>query len=575
MYSLLIPLAILVQAVPKTRSYVDNGDGTITDVVTGLMWEKYMEAMTWYNAQTFANEATTGGYTDWRLPSVKELFSLILFTGSCSGDYSIKLFIDYDYFDQPLGNTSLGEREIDAQTWSSSDYDGDTMGNTVDTVFGVNFVDGRVKAYPKVKKKYVRLVRGNEEYAVNIFTNNGDGTVSDNATGLMWAESDNGEGLDWENALAYAESSTLSGYSDWRLPTIKELNSIVDYSKSQYEAFIDETYFNITQTTDPLGGSWYAFFWSSTTLLEGPGDRANYQTFGRSLGNFSGELIDAHGAGAIRADPKSGNAEDYPKYYQGYQGDLQYVYNFVRIVRDTSESDTDLTYPIVETNISICYNDWNEIDCPASDESYYGQDGNYASVMYPASDAPTLVPTSFPTTTESPTTTASPTEEVVTNSPTSIPTSRPNSDPTAPTRSPTTAPTSLTEESAATGILEQPALYIALVVVICLLFVVCFICRARICGIKGSTTTHKAIPTPRSQAELQQKNPGSHGYQPQTDRRGYNEGRQVEGRQNFGVSEGRTNVSQTVAEHENRWQLGEPVGASTNSAAWSMEITRV
>jgi hypothetical protein len=48
----------------------------------------------------------------------------------------------------------------------------------------------------------------------------------------MWQQADSGIGLDWEDALAYAESSTLAGYDDWRLPNVKELQSIVDYTRS-------------------------------------------------------------------------------------------------------------------------------------------------------------------------------------------------------------------------------------------------------------------------------------------------------------------------------------------------------
>lgn len=76
-------------------------------------------------------------------------------------------YIDTLYFDQPLGNPELGEREIDAQTWSSTVYQGTTMGHQK-TVFGVNFIDGRIKGYPLLKKgeenrMYFRMVRGNHE----------------------------------------------------------------------------------------------------------------------------------------------------------------------------------------------------------------------------------------------------------------------------------------------------------------------------------------------------------------------------------------------------------------------------
>lgn len=97
------------------------------------------------------------------------------------------------------------------------------------TVFGVNFADGRIKGYPKAprgpggreeKRLYVRYVRGNPAYGRNEFHDNGDGTISDRAAGLSWQKADSGKPLDWEQALAYAESLTLAGHDDWRLPNL-------------------------------------------------------------------------------------------------------------------------------------------------------------------------------------------------------------------------------------------------------------------------------------------------------------------------------------------------------------------
>lgn len=147
-------------------SYTNNNDGTITDNVTGLMWEQDMGTkISFDEASVKAIESTLGNYTDWRVPTIKELYSLILFTGSVQGESALTLFIDTQYFNQPLGNTSIGEREIDAQTWSSTAYVGLTM-NGDQTVFGVNFIDGRIKGYPKynpsnsneAKTMYFRMV---------------------------------------------------------------------------------------------------------------------------------------------------------------------------------------------------------------------------------------------------------------------------------------------------------------------------------------------------------------------------------------------------------------------------------
>ena len=181
-------------------SYTDNNDGTITDNITGLIWQKDMGTkLSYYEAMEKINSITLGGFSDWRVPTIKELYSLIQFTGSVKGQKALYPFIDTKYFNQDIGDTSIGEREIDAQTWSSTQYVGKTMKND-DTVFGVNFIDGRIKGYPKynprtgkANKMYFRFVRGNKTYGKNNFIQNGDGTVSDLATGLTWQQMDSGK----------------------------------------------------------------------------------------------------------------------------------------------------------------------------------------------------------------------------------------------------------------------------------------------------------------------------------------------------------------------------------------------
>jgi hypothetical protein len=325
-------------------SYTDNGDGTVTENVTGLMWQQTMdEKMTFSEASQYTQSNTLAGYDDWRVPTIKELWSLMDYTGQSGGETAIKLYIDTNYFDQPTGDTSKGEREIDAQVWSATEYTGLTMGGS-QTVFGVNFVDGRIKGYPSYdprlhseKTMYVRLVRGNTDYGINNFADNNDGTVSDLATGLMWRAEDDGETRDWEDALYYAENSDYAGYDDWRLPNAKELQSIVDYTNSLQEngkAAISDL-FELTKITDVRGQADYGFYWTSTTHLDGrnPYASAAYVCFGEALGEMNGRVMDVHGAGALRSDPKSGDADEYPQYF-GPQGDIRYVYNFCLLVRD-------------------------------------------------------------------------------------------------------------------------------------------------------------------------------------------------------------------------------------------------
>jgi hypothetical protein len=57
---------------------IDNGNGTVTDEATGLMWQQETpKAMTYFNADTYCGDLTLGGYTDWRLPTITELQTLV------------------------------------------------------------------------------------------------------------------------------------------------------------------------------------------------------------------------------------------------------------------------------------------------------------------------------------------------------------------------------------------------------------------------------------------------------------------------------------------------------------------
>ena len=73
------------------------------------------------------------------------------------------------------------------------------------------------------------------------FTDNRDGTVTDNVTGLIWQQEDDNISRPWEEALTYCNGLTLASHGDWRLPNIKELESITD--DTVYDPAIDATYF--------------------------------------------------------------------------------------------------------------------------------------------------------------------------------------------------------------------------------------------------------------------------------------------------------------------------------------------
>ena len=177
------------------------------------------------------NDAHYGGYSDWRLPTPKELDSII--------KYSIP-------YPGPMIDTGYFPDTISSFYWSSTTYANDTH-YAWGVYFDLAFDD---YGYKNISL-YVRAVRGGQTQSA--YVDNSNGTVTDTSTGLTWQKASS-SGNTWEQALAYCESLNLGGHTDWRLPTIKELRSLVDYS--QYGPAINTMYFPDTVSS---------FYWSSTT----------------------------------------------------------------------------------------------------------------------------------------------------------------------------------------------------------------------------------------------------------------------------------------------------------------------
>jgi Protein of unknown function (DUF1566) len=316
-------------------SYTDNGDGTVTDNVTGLIWQQTPDSghYSWTEAHTYCESLALGGIDDWRMPSLKELFSISDFSAGWP-------YLDMTYFDLTT-NESISK---DEQYWADNYYVGKTSEGQYDAAFGVNHATGHIKAYPALvtgqMAKRVRCVSG-ETYGINEFVDNSDGTISDEATGLMWSQADSGEAMDWEAALAYAEEMNAVnylGYSDWRLPNVKELQSIVDYNyapdaqDAAYNGPALDPMFSVSEITNEIGAADYPYYWTSTSSrFQSGGDfyYAWYVAAGRAV---DGEGNDSHGAGAVRFDTK----------YEGGQageGGERY-YNYVRLVRGGDVTET-------------------------------------------------------------------------------------------------------------------------------------------------------------------------------------------------------------------------------------------
>jgi hypothetical protein len=355
-------------------SYTLSADGlTVRDNVTGLTWQRSpdtdgdgaltrQDKLTLTQAQALPaklNAARFGGFDDWRLPSIKESYSLFDARGTDPSGYSgtdtsgLTPFIDTKFFKFAYGDTRTGERVIDSQYASSTKYVGKGA-RGFDKLFGVNFADGRIKGYDlqmpgggQQKKFFVLCVRGNPSYGKNDFNDNGDGTITDRATGLIWSKADSAKGMNWQDALAWVQKKNTErflGHDDWRLPSVKELQSLVDYSRSpdtSCSPAIDPVFTSTAITNEARQEDW-PFYWSSTThASQRGGGSAMYVAFGRASGWMrppgmtTGELrlVDVHGAGAQRSDPKAGDPKMFP-HGHGPQGDVVRINNFVRLVRD-------------------------------------------------------------------------------------------------------------------------------------------------------------------------------------------------------------------------------------------------
>lgn len=220
-----------------------NGDGTATDTVTGLMWQILDGGeMTFENAITFCDTLTLGGYTGWRLPDAHEAFSILnLQRANPALDPSVFVSTSAEYWwtsDRQLNDTN--------KIWVTNSGGGIGNHQKSETISA-----GGVKQF------HVRAVRDISAPSLISahFIDNGDGTITDQLTDLIWEQLPYADTLTWEQALVFADSLNLSGHSDWRLPNIKELQSLSDVSRMN--PCINTNYFNISGQKK---------YWSSTTL---------------------------------------------------------------------------------------------------------------------------------------------------------------------------------------------------------------------------------------------------------------------------------------------------------------------
>jgi hypothetical protein len=262
---------------------VDLATSTVTDDVTGLVWQRCSAGQrgdscttgsaspyNWYEAAgvfhaTFnpssinlCGSLRLGGWSDWRLPS----------------DWELVTIVNYGRFG-PAIDPAFFPGTSAANYWSSATY-----ATIAADAWYVMFNGGAASYDAKSTGYRVRCVRGS---SVRSLLDNADGTVTAVDTGLVWQKCSAGTDpasacsgtsskMSWTSALDYCRGLSLAGHTDWRLPNAKELYSLKDPTRAH--PAIDPAFPN-TDTGD---------YWSSTTFETIPADAWSVEFYSGGLG---------------------------------------------------------------------------------------------------------------------------------------------------------------------------------------------------------------------------------------------------------------------------------------------------
>jgi hypothetical protein len=200
-------------------SYTNLSASVVKDNVTGLLWQRVDGGeMTFDAAKKYADTVTINGEKGWRLPTLLEALSIVSMDRNNPA-------LDTAYFANTKAEywwTSQEQPSNTTRVWVTNSGGG--MGPHLKT---------ETISAGGTKKYHARLVKTvSAAQSVEHFTDNGDGTITDNVTGLMWQKTPSRDSVPWETALTRAEESVLGGHDDWRLPNLKELGSLVDITRN-------------------------------------------------------------------------------------------------------------------------------------------------------------------------------------------------------------------------------------------------------------------------------------------------------------------------------------------------------
>lgn len=221
-------------SLPHPAQYDTSQAGVAIDAVTGLMWSREAspidEELSFEGAVNYCADSETGGYCDWRLPTRIELVSLVDFTRELPA-IDRGVFSDFpDPDEQRMGWSFFSSSATATHEWRVMFHDGGSVAvQREGALAGARARCVRVQVEsPPPDSRY--LIEGEAP----------DDVVTDRGTGLAWQRSPSPQTLSFSEAQDYCNDLALGG-GVWRLPSMKELQTIVDESRPS-PAFDPETF---------------------------------------------------------------------------------------------------------------------------------------------------------------------------------------------------------------------------------------------------------------------------------------------------------------------------------------------
>lgn len=293
----------MAQTKTKVR-FVDNGDGTVTDTRKNLMWTKddsWVEKghlLSWWQSREYLqekNEQQFAGYSDWRIPNAHEAKELFNAEFSNTDMEGVELHID-PVFTAGCGYTTWTTETRGAKAAMGYDFRADYEFWLAKENIG----------FPSAVRLVRTVVPEGKMSQEERFLDNGNGTITDLEMELMWKKDDSFLDLDkwvsWDEAKTWIKEMNkdeFAGYTDWRMPTRKEAQSIHDANCAVTDTYGDTIF--IPKIFSPGAGQ---TTWTKTLHKTDPSVAIRFNYFSGDF-KFHKKGLRSHGVRPVRDHKES------------------------------------------------------------------------------------------------------------------------------------------------------------------------------------------------------------------------------------------------------------------------------